>query len=108
MMSETNSVSPIIPLAVLTGAYILFTREDMFEFDEVDEEYPLAHIVLYIGFLYYMREHLAAPEVLAIMAPLAASNIARSVDLSYNKSTLVALAVLLVVRHTKGDLTVTA
>lgn len=99
--SETN---PLLPIIILSGAYYYMSTLDNVNIIE-DEEYPMSHIILYCGFLYYMRDNLVSPEVLAIMAPLAASNLARAAELSYVKSTLVGLAVILFVRHIKGDMT---
>ena len=103
-MSGESGTNPFIPLAVLAGVYYMSTLDDEIDTSE-DEEYPMSHIILYCGFLYCMREHLGAPEILAIMAPIAASNLARAMELSYVKSTLAALAALLLIRHMKGDLT---
>lgn len=102
-MSKDNDTNPLIPLMGMAGVYYFLHTDDTYS---ENDEYPLVHILLYCGMLYYMREHLGAPEILAIMAPLAASNLARENNMSYTQGTLAGLAALLFVRHMKGDLTV--
>ena len=98
-----DDVNPLIPLAVMAGVYYYTTHMQPPSAD--DDEYPTMHIVAYALFLYYLREHVVAPEVIAITAPLAVSNLATESGLSSTKATAAGLASLLIIRHMRGPAT---